>query len=80
MRQDFRDERAEQASGEYARQDAAEQLEIAEQDFGDAVNATTLTATSTAMKIIDQPIGLRFLRGASLSIGSSTGSLGSSAK
>ena len=42
--------------------------------------STTLTATSTAMKIIDQPIGLRFLRGASLSIGSSTGSLGSSAK
>jgi hypothetical protein len=27
--------------------------------------STTLTATSTAMKIIDQPIGLRILRGAS---------------
>ena len=39
MRQDFRNEGPEQAAGEHARQDAAEQLEIAGEDFGDAVNA-----------------------------------------
>jgi hypothetical protein len=33
MRQDFRDERPEQAAGEHARQDAAEQREIMGQDF-----------------------------------------------
>ena len=39
MRQYFGDEGAEQAARQHARQDAAEQREIAKQDFGDAVNA-----------------------------------------
>ena len=68
MRQDFGDESAKQTARQHARQDAAEQSEIAGQNFPYAAAAVATpderdAATSTPIKIIDQPTGLRFLRG-----------------
>ena len=65
MRQDFRDEGAEQTAGQHARQDFAEQPEIMGENLeppsmpSRRQTSVAQTATSAPMKIIDQPTGLR---------------------